>query len=57
MAKRPCVAAGPPFLAGAYTVEERVSDWRAFPFNLPFVSETRHWKAFARVLVPGQPPE
>ena len=26
-----------PFLAGAYVVEERVQEWDAYPFNLPFV--------------------
>jgi predicted ATPase len=32
--RRPAEA---PFLAGAYLVEERVQDWNAYPFNLPFV--------------------
>ena len=32
--KRPAEA---PFLVGGYVVEERVQDWNAYPFNLPFV--------------------
>jgi predicted ATPase len=29
----------PPFLLGAYVVEERVTDWTPFPFNLPYVKD------------------
>lgn len=29
----------PPFLLGAYIVEERVQDWSQFPFHLPYVKE------------------